>query len=143
VNADQHGAAWERPISMELIYPPGYTDPDGNLAGFQIVAGLRIRGGYSRNDQFFKHGLRLFFSNKYDGKLKFPMFGNEGTDEFGKLDLGTSSNYAWFRESSYAAGRFNTMCRDPFARRRGTRHHAPNVWCEKPPHRAPRSACAR
>ena len=44
------------------------------------------------------------------------MFGNEGTDEFGKLDLGTGSNYAWYRESSYDVGKFNTMCRDPFAR---------------------------
>jgi hypothetical protein len=116
VNADQHGAAWERPISIELIHAPGYVDPDGNQTGFQIDAGLRIRGGYSRNDQFFKHGLRLFFSNKYDGKLNYRMFGDEGTDEFGKLDLGTSSNYAWFRESSYSNGRFNTMCRDMFCR---------------------------
>jgi hypothetical protein len=37
-------------------------------------------------------------------------------DEFGKLDLGTSSNYAWYREADYNTGRFNTMCRDPFAR---------------------------
>ena len=116
VNADQHGAAWERPVSVELIHPPGYVDPDGNPDGFQIDAGLRIRGGFSRNDGFFKHGLRLFFSNKYDGKLKYRLFGNEGTDEFGKIDLGTSSNYAWYRESNFNNGRFNTMCRDPFAR---------------------------
>ena len=62
VNADQHGSAWERPVSVELIQPPGYVDPDGNATGFQIDAGLRMRGGYSRNDQFFKHGMRLFFS---------------------------------------------------------------------------------
>ncbi|MGI8601490.1 MAG: lamin tail domain-containing protein [Verrucomicrobiales bacterium] len=116
VNADQHGSAWERATSIELIHPPGYVDPDGNPKGFQIDGGLRIRGGYSRNDQFYKHGFRLFFSDKYDGQLKFRMFGNEGTDEFGKLDLGTSSNYAWFRESSYGNGRFNTMCRDMFCR---------------------------
>ena len=58
----------------------------------------------------------MFFSNDYDGKLQYRMFGNEGTDEFGKLDLGTSSNYAWYRESSYGSGRFNTMCRDMFCR---------------------------
>ena len=116
VNADQHGSAWERPVSVELIQPPGYVDPDGNTKGFQIAAGLRMRGGFSRNDQFFKHGMRLFFSGKYDGKLKYRLFGNEGTDEFGKIDLGTSSNYAWYREASYGSGSFNTMCRDPFAR---------------------------
>ncbi|MES2706322.1 MAG: lamin tail domain-containing protein [Verrucomicrobiota bacterium] len=116
VNADQHGATWERPVSAELIFPPGYVSPDGNAAGFQIDAGLRIRGGYSRNDSFYKHGLRLYFSKKYDGKLQYPLFGREGTSEFGKLDLGTGSNYGWFRESSYSNGKFNTMCRDMFCR---------------------------
>jgi hypothetical protein len=116
VNADQHGPGWERPISVELIRPPGYVDPDGNNTGFQINGGLRMRGGYSRNDQFFKHGFRLFFSNKYDGKLKYKLFGNEGTNEFGKLDLGTGSNYGWYREADYNTGKYNTMCRDPFAR---------------------------
>jgi hypothetical protein len=116
VNADQHGDAWERPISVELIHPPGYVSPDGNPTGFQIDGGLRIRGGFSRNDQFFKHGFRLFFSGKYDGRLKYPLFGTEGTDEFGKLDLGTGSNYAWYREGNYSLGQFNTMVRDPFAR---------------------------
>ena len=35
------GDVWERPASVELI------NPDGSK-GFQINAGLRIRGGYSR-----------------------------------------------------------------------------------------------
>jgi hypothetical protein len=116
VNADQHGPAWERPISLEMIFPPGYVDPDGNATGFQIAAGLRIRGGFSRNDQFLKHGFRLFFSDKYDGKLTYQIFGTEGTNEFGKLDLGTGSNYGWQRETDYNVGKFNTFCRDPFAR---------------------------
>jgi hypothetical protein len=116
VNADQHGPAWERRVSLEMIFPQGYVDPDGNAAGFQIDAGLRIRGGFSRNDQFVKHGLRLFFSDKYDGKLDYPIFGSEGTSKFGKLDLGTASNYGWQRESNYSVGKFNTFCRDPFAR---------------------------
>jgi hypothetical protein len=116
VNADQHGSAWERAVSMEMIFPPGYVDPDGNASGFQINAGLRIRGGFSRNDQFYKHGFRVFFSGKYDGKLNYPLFGSEGTSEFGKIDLGTGSNYGWQRESDYNVGRFNTLCRDPFAR---------------------------
>lgn len=116
VNASQHGSAWERPISLEMIFPPGYVDPDGNAQGFQINAGLRIRGGASRSGSIFKHGFRLFFSNKYDGKLNYPLFGGAGTTEFGKLDLGTASNYSWHRESDYNNGRFNTFCRDPFAR---------------------------
>ncbi|RYD33367.1 MAG: hypothetical protein EOP86_13575, partial [Verrucomicrobiaceae bacterium] len=116
VNADQHGPAWERPVSAELILPPGYVSPDGNTTGFQIDAGLRIRGGFSRGDSFYKHGLRLYFSKKYDGKLNYPFFGKEGTNSFGKLDFGTGSNYGWFRESDYNTGKFNTMCRDMFCR---------------------------
>ncbi len=116
VNADQHGDAWERPISLELIHPPGFVSPDGNATGFQIDGGLRMRGGFSRNDQFFKHGFRLFFGRKYDGKLNYPLFGTEGVNSFGKLDLGTGSNYGWYREANYNNGRFNTMVRDPFCR---------------------------
>jgi hypothetical protein len=29
------------------------------------------------------------------GKLKYPLFGNEGTDEFDKMDLRTAANYGW------------------------------------------------
>lgn len=116
VNADQHGPAWERPVSVEMFFPPGWTEPWGAASPFQINAGLRIRGGYSRNDNFQKHGLRLYFSGKYEGKLRTPVYGPEGAREFGKLELGIGSNYGWFRESSFSSGRFNTMCRDPFAR---------------------------
>lgn len=116
VNADQQGGAWERPASMELIFPPGYVDPDGNAKGFQINAGLRIRGGASRGDGFYKHALRLFFDNDYDGDLNYKLFGNEGADSFEKLDLATGSNYAWYREASFANGKQNTMCRDMFCR---------------------------
>jgi hypothetical protein len=115
VNADQHGPAWERPVSVEMLYPPGWSEPSGMMP-FQINAGLRIRGGYSRNDPFQKHGLRMYFSGNYEGKLRQPVYGAEGASEFGKLELGIGSNYGWFRESSYGSGRFNTMCRDPFSR---------------------------
>ena len=40
-NAINDGIAWERPTSLELIYPDGRD-------GFQEPAGLRIRGGFSR-----------------------------------------------------------------------------------------------
>ena len=42
VNATQSGSAWERPINIE------YSDPTGSSAAFQITAGLRIKGGFSR-----------------------------------------------------------------------------------------------
>jgi hypothetical protein len=133
VNANQHGSAWERPISLELIYPPdpggpGFPDlvkvPDGHGGlrwelpaemqdGFQINAGLRIRGGYSRQDNNPKHAFRLFFRSEYgDGKLDYPLFGDEGVDSFDKVDLATAQNYSWSFEGSSA----NTMCRDIWAR---------------------------
>jgi len=151
VNAEQHGRAWECPISLELIYPPdpqgpGFPDlvkvPDGHAPstncpahswgltarpeisagwqlpaemcdGFQINAGLRIRGGYSRQDRNPKHAFRLFFRSEYgDGKLDYPLFGAEGVDSFDKVDLATAQNYSWSFEGNSA----NTMCRDIWAR---------------------------
>ncbi|MBN2473626.1 MAG: lamin tail domain-containing protein [Pirellulales bacterium] len=106
VNAQQDGRAWERPTSVELIYPDG-TD------GFQIDAGLRIRGGVSRMGTNPKHAFRLFFRAEYgDAKLAYPLFGDEGVDTFDKLDLRTSQNYSWAFEGD---GR-NAMVRDIFSR---------------------------
>ncbi|MBN2009821.1 CotH kinase family protein [candidate division KSB1 bacterium] len=108
VNAEMHGMDWERMTSVELI------NPDGS-EGFQINAGLRIRGGWSRHDYFPKHAFRLFFRNKYGaGKLKYPMFGDEGADEFDKLDLRTSQNYSWSAKDY--EGHYNTMNKDVFSR---------------------------
>ncbi|MGD8501947.1 MAG: chitobiase/beta-hexosaminidase C-terminal domain-containing protein, partial [Phycisphaerales bacterium] len=133
VNAGYHGYEWERPTSLELIYPPniegaGFPDlvpvPDGAggvrqglsadmRGGFQIDAGIRIRGGFSRSDGNPKHAFRLFFRNEYGaGKLRYPLFGDEGVDGFDKVDLRTSQNYSWsFQNDSY-----NTLCRDVWAR---------------------------
>ncbi|MDH4238281.1 MAG: lamin tail domain-containing protein, partial [Phycisphaerae bacterium] len=89
VNALQDGRAWERPASLELIYPNGSE-------GFQIDAGVRIRGGYGRQGSNPKHAFRLFFRNVYgEGKLNYPLFGDEGVDAFDKMDLRTASNYSW------------------------------------------------
>jgi hypothetical protein len=88
-NAYQQGEAWERPASVELI------NPDGSK-GFQVNAGLRIRGGYSRSGDNPKHAFRLFFRGEYGASnLDFPLFGTEGTDSFQKVDLRTAQNYSW------------------------------------------------
>lgn len=105
VNATGHGLEWERECNAELI------DPDG-APGFNVNAGLRIRGGYSRGDGFPKHAFRLFFREKYgDDKLRFPLFGEEGAAEFDKIDLRTDQNYAWSNGS-----RYNSMVREVFSR---------------------------
>ena len=113
-NPGNRGIAWERPASAELIFPTGYVDPDGNLEGFQVDAGLRVRGGFSRSGSNPKHALRLFFRAEYgDSKLRFPIFGDEGVDEFDNLDLRTSQNYSWaFQNDSNR----NTFLREVFSR---------------------------
>ncbi|MDF7799282.1 lamin tail domain-containing protein [Pontiellaceae bacterium B1224] len=104
VNASQHG--WEVPASAELI------NPDGS-EGFHINAGLRIRGGASRTSSNPKHSFRLFFRKDYGaGKLKFPLFEEEGVDEFDKVDLRSAQNYSWSKENNSK----NTFLRDVFAR---------------------------
>jgi hypothetical protein len=108
VNALRDGREWERPASIELINPDG-------TKGFQIDAGIRIRGGYSRNPWFRKHAFRFFFRSQYSvGTLRYPMFEDEGVKRFDKLDLRCSQNYSWHRndgESPYA-----TYNRDVFSR---------------------------
>jgi len=106
VNAGNDGLNWERPVSVELIYPDGRD-------GFQIDAGLRIRGGFSRTDSNPKHAFRLFFRDEYgDAKLRYPLFDNEGVGEFDNVDLRTSQNYSW----SFQGDSRNTMVREVFSR---------------------------
>lgn len=111
-NAAQHGIDWERPASLELIDPT-----NAPASRFQENCGLRIRGGFSRNPQFVKHSLRVFFRREYGaGRLNYPLFEDEGAQEFETFDLRTSQNYSWPRESSYSNGSQDTMVREVFCR---------------------------
>ncbi len=93
-NAEQHGNDWEKPASVELIYPDG-------TKGFQVNAGIRIRGGYSRSSNNPKHGFRLFFRQEYGAnRLVYPFFGKDGTDTFEGFDLRTAQNYSWSFEGN-------------------------------------------
>lgn len=110
-NAGQQGELWERPSSIELL-DPAQAEP----GQFQENCGLRIRGGFSRNPQFPRHALRVFFRREYGaGKLNYPLFQNEGAQEFDTFDLRNSSNYAWWRENP-------TGTNDTFVR---------EVWCRE------------
>ena len=68
----ERGAAWERPVSVEMI------DAAGRPA-FQCGGGLRIHGGMSRHpEESPKHSFRLVFRPRYgSSKLRFPLFGAE------------------------------------------------------------------
>lgn len=112
VNALQDGVEWERPVSMELIYPDG-------AEGFQIDAGLRIRGGYGRQSDNAKHSFRLFFRGDYgQAELHYPLFGDEGVDTFEKVDLRCEQNYSWAFKGSMGDdnGGKNTLLRDIVSR---------------------------
>lgn len=110
VNALNRGREWERAASVELIYPDG-------TEGFSTNAGLRIRGGYHRNDFNPKHAFRLYFRNDYgDGLLNYPLFGDEGVDEFDVLDLRTPQNYSWAAWGNTVNGLQNSYLREVFAR---------------------------
>lgn len=106
-------AEWERPTSVELIHPDG-------TQGFQIDAGIRMRGGASRSPENPKHAFRLFFRGEYGAtKLRYPLFGDEGVDEFDGIDLRTPSLISWhwcFPGSERFRCENNTFLRDVFAR---------------------------
>src|SRR5262249_6873470 len=89
-NAGSDGPDWERPASIELIYPDG-------TKGFHINGGIRIRGGYSRSPGNPKHAFRFFFRQEYGtAKLKYPAFASQGgADTFDGFDLRTFQNYSW------------------------------------------------
>lgn len=105
VHPSSEGRRWERPVSVELLNPD-------TSEGFQIDAGLRIRGGFSRSTSNPKHAFRLLFRAEYGGALEFPLFGEEGADRFENVDLRTSQNYSW----SFQGDRQNSMVREVFSR---------------------------
>ena len=112
-NPQSDGIEWERESHLELLFPPGYVDSDGNSTGFASPAGLRIRGGFSRKPENPKHSFRLFFRDEYgNGRLNYRLFGDEGADEFDKFDLRTPQNYSW----SLGGDSRNSFMRDIWAR---------------------------
>jgi hypothetical protein len=105
-NPRYHGREWERAGSLEMM------DAD---RGFQINAGIRIRGGWSRHGDFVKHAFRIFFRKEYGkGTLEFPLFEDEGADSFDNIDIRTSQNYSWANKDETAI--YNTFLRDIFSR---------------------------
>jgi hypothetical protein len=106
-NPSGDGIAWERPTSIELIYP-------GGTNGFQINAGLRIRGGFSRSTGNPKHAFRFFFRQEYGtSKLDYPVFASQGgADSFDGYDLRTFQNYSW----SFQGDPLGVFIRDVFSR---------------------------
>jgi hypothetical protein len=94
-NPYNRGFAWERPASLEWINPPAPGSPNGT-SEFQIDAGLRLRGGFSRSTDNPKHSFRFFFRGDYgEPKLNYPLFGRYGAQVFDQIDFRTAQNYSW------------------------------------------------
>ena len=108
-NPTQRGREWERAASIELI------DSKQREEGFQINAGIRIRGGYSRIGDQPKHAFRFYFRKEYGkGKLEYPLFQDEGVSSFDGVDLRTAQNYSWSYWSRI--GHVGIFIRDVFSR---------------------------
>lgn len=108
VNAMNDGRAWERHVVFEM-----FSATNASAGGITVPAGLRIRGGMSRQGGCRKHALRLFFRSEYgENKLEYKLFGDEGVDTFDKIDLRTAQNHSW----ELGGNRDFTLVEDVFSR---------------------------
>lgn len=89
-NPMDRGGSWERPVTLEWI-------PNDGRRGFQAGAGLRIQGGWNRRpEECPKHSLRLVFKKEFgEARLKYPLFGSGGEQEYETLTLRGGCNNSW------------------------------------------------
>jgi hypothetical protein len=108
------GVAWERPVSMELIYPSARRD-------FQLDCGVRVYGGSSRNTDFPKKTLRLLFKGEYGAsRLEYPLFEGDpfcsrAVDTFDTVILRGGHNNTWIHRHWFQAFR-SQYIRDQWVR---------------------------
>ena len=90
VNPTQEGVAWERPASVEWLFPDG-------TPGTQVDCGLRIQGGASRLPvKSPKHSFRLLFKSRYGpAKFDFPVFEGATVESFDTLILRAHFGNSW------------------------------------------------
>ena len=87
VNPEERGQRWERPVTV------AWLSPEGEL-GFNVGAGLRIHGGWSRLTP--KQSFRLYFRGVYGPReLAYPLFGVEPGQTYDRLILRAGSNDSW------------------------------------------------
>ena len=108
-NTTARGRAWERPVSVE------YFSADRNDE-FQINAGLRVHGGFSRDPTASpQHSLRLHFRSEYGpGRLEFPLFDDSDVTRFDALVLNAQSSDNW-SSINLITGRVAQFLRDQWA----------------------------
>ncbi len=119
-NPNSRGVAWERPASVEWIFPDGRDS-------FQVDCGVRIQGGAFRSWGLTKKkSFRLLFKSVYGpSELRYPLFGDEAAGEFNTITLraGANDGYAW-SDARYT----EQYTRDEFGRelQRATGHASPH-----------------
>ncbi|MBN1648782.1 MAG: chitobiase/beta-hexosaminidase C-terminal domain-containing protein, partial [Spirochaetales bacterium] len=88
-NPWQEGVEWERPASLELIYPDGSE-------GFQADCAVRIYGGMGRSPWARKLSFRLLFKSEYGpARLDYPLFGDDAEDRLNTIILRANFNDGW------------------------------------------------
>ena len=99
------GSEFERPVSLELIYP-NKSKYKSHL-GFQIDCGIRMHGGLAV-DQARKKSFRVLFKKKYgEGKLEYPIFESaahhaaSATNRFDTLVLRAGGNGNWSKDIAW------------------------------------------
>ena len=93
-NTSKRGIAWERPVSMELIYPDTGETLHAN-AGLRVQGGNYIRGRYNPNSgpPAGKYSFRLYFRGDYGpGRLRYPFFPGLQVQDFNHIVLRAGMN---------------------------------------------------
>jgi hypothetical protein len=103
-NPNGTSASWERPASIEMIWPDGRE-------GFQADCGARIYGDVGRREK--KKSIRLLFKGMYgQTKLDYPLFGADAAQEFDTFILRANFN------DGYPFGQSKSQyLRDEYSRR--------------------------
>ena len=87
-NAQERGRGWEQPVTVEWLSLEGER-------GFNVGAGLRIHGGWSRRDST-KQSFRLYFRGEYGPtELAYPLFGAESGQMYDRLVLRAGNQDSW------------------------------------------------
>jgi hypothetical protein len=108
VNSFEEGELWERECSFEIFNRD-------NTQEFQINAGIRLKGGWSRQRFNPKYSFRILFKEKYGpDKLEYAFFDTEGASSFKHIELRTEQNCGYNLDGDIALR--NTFLRDVFAR---------------------------
>ncbi|MDG2126060.1 MAG: lamin tail domain-containing protein [Verrucomicrobiales bacterium] len=119
-NHSRRGERYERPVSIELIYPddnPAFE----KFRGFQEHCGIRMHGG-GAVDQARKKSFRLLFKESYGtGKLDYPLFesavhhARSAVDRFDGVVLRAAGNTNWSKDDAWKHEP-STYLRDSFTR---------------------------